>query len=157
MDIQLKDKIIKMKMNEARIQKLLVDPEDEWLLDFYTWAIIQRKNTNYVGTYAGKKHGIENGNIHLYLHHAIMGRPFPGFMIDHINHNGMDNRRANLRIVDNRTNLQNRKKSNKSGWPGVYPEGNRFRVIFMKNRKRINLGSFENPEKAYLAYLAETI
>jgi hypothetical protein len=35
-----------------------------------------------------------------YLHQFLMGLP-DGVMIDHINHNGLDNRSCNLRLADN--------------------------------------------------------
>lgn len=42
---------------------------------------------------------------------VLGGRPGPGMMADHINGDGLDNRRANLRWVNHAQNMQNRR-----GW-----------------------------------------
>lgn len=56
-------------------------------------------------------------------------------MVDHINRNKLDNRRANLRIVDNRQNQQNSARGSKSSsYKGV-----RFRPDVMKWQARIRI------------------
>lgn len=40
--------------------------------------------------------------------HRFLLRPPPGIEVDHINHDGLDNRRCNLRLVTQRENQQNR-------------------------------------------------
>ena len=54
------------------------------------------------------------------LHRFIM-QPPKGKQVDHINHNKLDNRKCNLRIVTNQQNHFNRpiNKNNKSGHAGV--------------------------------------
>ena len=61
-----------------------------------------------------------NGKL-VFLHRFIMNAQ-PGQMIDHINHDKMDNRRSNLRFVDNSQNVWNQsmKKNNHSGVRGVH-------------------------------------
>ena len=46
------------------------------------------------------------------MHHVIMGTPEVGMCIDHINHNGLDNRKENLRMVTISENNQNKKPKN---------------------------------------------
>lgn len=49
------------------------------------------------------------------IHHIVLGKPKPGFVVDHINHNKLDNRKENLRFASHRLNAQNKpKKENTS-------------------------------------------
>jgi hypothetical protein len=44
------------------------------------------------------------------MHHFIMGKPPPGYVIDHIDHNGLHNTRQNLRFATESQNSQNKDK-----------------------------------------------
>ncbi len=78
-----------------------------------------------------------------------------GFVIDHINRNGLDNRRANLRFATIAQNAQNsRMRKNRSGYKGVWfaKDKGRFRAAIWYNNKRIYLGYFNSPISAAKAY-----
>jgi hypothetical protein len=65
---------------------------------------------------------IEGKRYTIHLHRYIFNNP-NGYQIDHINHNTLDNTRANLNIVSQYENKQNRSgldKNNSSGFRGVY-------------------------------------
>ena len=88
------------------------------------------------------------------MHRFIM-KAEKGQIVDHINHNTLDNRHCNLRIVSHLQNCLNRKKQEgkKSPYKGVYCVKNkrkkdRYRVWF----RHKHLGSFSTPEEAALAY-----
>lgn len=71
-------------------------------------------------------------------------------LIDHINHNKVDNRITNLRAVTSSENQRNMKllKNNKTGYSGVEIYKGKFRARIGSNKKQINLGTFETIEDA---------
>lgn len=80
---------------------------------------------------------------------------------DHINRNGLDNTRNNLRNVSHSINGWNRTKqsNNTTGYKGVYyrAERNKFKAYINLNKKRRTLGYFESAEEAHNRYkLAES-
>lgn len=78
-----------------------------------------------------------------------------GMVIDHINHNGLDNRKCNLRICTNQENICNCEipKNNKSGCKGVYwaKDKQKWTVQVTINNKTKYIGSYENLEDAIKA------
>ena len=80
-----------------------------------------------------------------------------GFDVDHINHDGLNNRRSNLRICSRSENLQNqrRRSDNRSGYKCVsfYKRTGKWRAYIMINGKETHLGYFDSPETAYMKYL----
>lgn len=92
---------------------------------------------------------------HLLMHRIIMNCP-KGKQVDHINGNRLDNRKSNLRIVDEIYNHFNiaKRKTNKSGYKGVdwRPTRNKWRVRIVANKKSYALGHYSNLEDAIKAY-----
>lgn len=96
-----------------------------------------------------------NGYTEL-MHRAIMN-PASGLQVDHIDGNGLNNTRSNLRLATHAQNCMNKiwNKMNKSGFKGVcLIAGGRWGAFICHKRKRINLGSFPSPIEASAAYLA---
>lgn len=89
------------------------------------------------------------------MHRLIIGAR-EGEYVDHINGNGLDNRRSNLRIATAMTNQQNRKlqKNNKSGYKGVsWDNTNRAWICQIRVNKRSKfLGYFKDAQEAGKAY-----
>jgi hypothetical protein len=81
---------IKLTQNKFAI----VDVEDYAKLDHYGWQCVPSRTTFYA-----QKVLINGGVIRIIrMHREIMQAP-KGKTIDHINHNGFDNRKANLRVA----------------------------------------------------------
>lgn len=131
----------------TRGQCALVDDEDFEYLNQWKWYALKSGNTFYAKTNGGVRN---NKRIHLQMHRIIMNPPDHLF-IDHINHNGLDNRKENLRIVTNRENHFNR--SDQGEYIGVSKHKNKYRAQLRFKHKRIHLGLFETPEEAQLAYI----
>lgn len=136
MDIIIKNKLIK------------IDKQDLDLFNSYIWHIEKRKSgIEYLGTRILDK---------IVLFHWILIDKQTGMEIDHINGNGLDNRRENLRICTHKQNMYNKKlyKNNKSGYKGVYMQTgrNKFSVQIRVNGKKIRLGNFKNKEDAAIMY-----
>lgn len=90
-----------------------------------------------------------------YLHREIMGCP-DGKLVDHINGDGLDNRRCNLRVCTNAENSRNRirlSRKNTSGHTGVFvnPANGRFHAYIKFNGKKKHIGCFGSIEDAILA------
>jgi hypothetical protein len=85
------------------------------------------------------------------LHRLITGAG-PGQHVDHINHDRLDNRRANLRLCTPRENNWNRPGSSFSGLKGVSPFRGRWRAVITLGGRQLWLGLHETAEAAARAY-----
>jgi hypothetical protein len=88
--------------------------------------------------------------------HRCISNATDGQECDHINGDGLDNRRCNLRIVTRRQNTQNRHDERFSKYPGVVNSKNGFRAVINIKGKNKYLGSFKKTpkgeKKAFEAY-----
>lgn len=95
------------------------------------------------------------------MHRIIAGTP-DGFFTDHINGDGLDNRKKNLRICDKGQNAINtpiKKRGKKlSKYRGVLPSSTTgWKAKIKKDQKFIHLGTFDREEDAALAYNAAAV
>ena len=112
----------------------LIDEEDLPLVEKYYWCLLEpQAGYPYAcarTTYKGKK-------VATLIHRLIM-MVGPSKVVDHINGDGLDNTKANLRVCSHQENLWNAKLSvsNRSGIKGVsqLPKG-RFRATLKRNGK----------------------
>jgi hypothetical protein len=86
-----------------------------------------------------------------YLHRVIMNAP-KGFLVDHIDHNTLNNQRSNLRVVSPHGNQMNRRGLfNPSGFSNVRLMGKRFQGRVRVMGKKISVGCFDTAEQAWNA------
>jgi hypothetical protein len=130
-------------------KRAIVDDSDFETLNEFKWtaANVQGRHWYASHTFDGK---------YKYMHAFIMKTP-TGMVTDHINGDGLDNRRENLRICDQSINNFNRiglNKRNTSGFHGVTLEkgGKKWKVSIQINKKYIYLGTFISPFEASKAY-----
>jgi hypothetical protein len=128
----------------------LVDDEDYEALSQFKWHT-ERSGDRF---YARRKITVGPGRQdNVRMHHSIMETTD---QVDHENGNGLDNRRANLRLASQAQNQQNRgiSKANSSGFKGVSWNKRKQRWIayIHVGGKQHYLGAFSTPEQAALAY-----
>lgn len=132
-----------------------IDKEDEDLLQYKWCAVVKGKRI-----YAKRDALINGKRISIYLHRAISEKflvlkQLKNERIDHIDGNGLNNVRSNLRVCTHSQNMMNRPKNsnNTSGYKGVWKKSNRWRADIWVNSKKINLGSYRTIEEARDAYI----
>jgi hypothetical protein len=141
---------------------ILVDDEDYEWLNKYTWRV--RKSPSgtkfYAYTQSKKKYlgGVTT------MHRLVLGlirekRKLE--IVDHINRDGLDNRKENLRKVTKQQNEMNSdiRKNNKTGYKGVSfrKDTRKYRSYIAIDGKQINLGCYNLPEDAAIAHDKEVL
>ncbi|MHC4659502.1 MAG: AP2 domain-containing protein [Planctomycetota bacterium] len=139
----------KIPLTQGKFAK--VDPEDYIWLSQFRWHCKINKNAVYAArtiTSAGKQKRI-------YMHRLIANTP-PHLVCDHINHIGLDNRKANLRNCTlSQNNANARSAANASSkYKGVSwnKKRKKWAAYIKKDSKQINLGNFNSEIQAAKAY-----
>ena len=119
----------------------LVDDADFESLNKYKWYLRRRKGAKYAYRLAC----VNGWQKRILLHRHLLGL-ISKQRIDHINHNGLDNRRANLRkctIAENARNCRIR-SDNTSGFKGVAWHRNEKKWVasICVNRSQIRVGRY---------------
>ena len=106
------------KIKLTRGKFALVDNKDYKWLNQWKWCCDSR---GYAVRHERKDEYGTNPRKMIKMHKFIVNTPSE-YETDHINHNRLNNRRNNLRIVNRRSNQMNAKlsKKNTSGYRGVY-------------------------------------
>ncbi len=123
----------------------LIDEDDFNLVSRFKWFADRHGSITYAKT-------ISNG-ISTRMHRLVM-KARKGKQVDHINGDGLDNRKSNLKISNQRANAQNSARSTGiSGYRGVFIAGEKMWRARISNKKKMHhLGYFVTPLEAALAY-----
>lgn len=120
--------------------EFLCDLEDIDIAKSYHWC---NRNGYAINDKAGR------------FHRIIMSAPNDMY-VDHINHDGTDNRKKNLRLCTNAENQWNtqRQTNNISGYKGVgwYNPRKKWRVLIQINGKKKYIGIYDDKIEAAKAY-----
>jgi hypothetical protein len=117
----------------------IVDAEDYEWLSRYKWYAGSSKSSRTLYARRYSPSGV------VLMHRMIMNPP-KGLVVDHINGNGLDNRRCNLHICTQKENTQRRRKpvSGQSKYIGVSPCGDKWQATV----RREYLGLFDDEVEA---------
>lgn len=128
---------------------LTIDASDLPLVQSFPWWSKKSNRTRYAAVNVFLDSAEQR---RVYLHHLIVGAPSSGFETDHIDRNGLNNTRGNLRTVTIPQNRQNSRKrlGCRSEFKGVLwsKELNKWRARF----RRKYLGTFERETDAARAW-----
>ena len=138
-------KEIKLVNNKGIV---LIDDNDYNFLNEYRWRFSK-------GGYAKTEIIINKKQTTIGMHRLIMNPP-QNMQIDHIDHNGLNNQRDNLRIVTSQQNLMNKlkRKNCSSIFKGVHwnKRDKKWVAQIGINKKIYNIGSFIFETDAAVAY-----
>jgi hypothetical protein len=122
----------------------LIDAEDYPLVKAYPWATSGHRYVRTRHYFGGKVYS-------LLMHRIVMMLPHEGErVVDHINHDSLDNRKANLRVCTHQQNIFNSpiSRASTSGVKGVWRNG-KYRWTANVRKNGVNYGkSFRNKEDA---------
>lgn len=113
-----------------------------------TWSLQPTPTTFYVKSVLNKRP--------IYLHRWVTSCP-EGYVVDHINHDCLNNRSSNLRVVESYQNSQNRKSASSNNLScGVLnvlwdKQANRWKVYIKQKKKYVYRKYFDTFEEAKMA------
>jgi hypothetical protein len=120
---------------------VLVDECDVSLFESRNWTVMRKRDLRHLR------------HKRTFFHRAIL-QPPAGMVVDHINGNGLDNRRSNLRVCTHAENLRNRPphKGSASRFKGISRHRNKWQAYVSMEKKHYYLGLFETEESAAREY-----
>lgn len=128
------------------------DECDYLMVSQFRWAINKRGRVYY----AVARKQVNNVIVDIKMHRLIAGATDSSIKVDHIDHDGLNNCRCNLRLATNIENIRNSRpsKNNIVGYKGVgfMPKVSKYRARIRINRKEKHLGMFDSANEAAMAY-----
>lgn len=139
------------KIKLTKDKHALVDDSDYELLNKWKWLFGGRRYAAR-NTHFRDKNGKRHTRV-VWMHREILNTS-KGLFTDHINGDGLDNQKSNLRVVTKQQNSWNLKipTHNTSGIKGVFWRKNRWEAAIHKNNKKQYLGRFKELREAISAY-----
>lgn len=128
----------------------LVSPQDFNLVREFKWVAAKGGRT----IYASRQVRSSDGKwFTVLMHRLIMASP-QGLLVDHINGNGLDNRRENLRLCSHAENIRNQQPQvgTSSRFKGVWMQRGKWAAMIEHNGDKITLGRFDCEERAARQY-----
>lgn len=137
--------------------KAVVDDEDYEMLNQWTWRALERRRT----VYAYRNAYVNGKRRPIYMHREI-AQPGESLQVDHIDHDGLNNCRSNLRVCTSKQNSYNTRKTRSttaSRFKGVkyYKDRGKWVASIIRDGTSRYLGAYDTEREAaemYDAYAA---
>ncbi|RJQ39524.1 MAG: hypothetical protein C4555_03185 [Dehalococcoidia bacterium] len=130
----------------------IIDPADYELISPYKWSMRVHKSGHI---YAATSFWKDGRTITLMMHRVIMNAP-KGVQVDHLDDNGLNNKRGNLRIATYAQNQQyqriSRKQKTASRYKGVCRHKSNWRAQIRIEGRKVWLGDYRTEIEAAMAY-----
>jgi hypothetical protein len=132
----------------------IIDQEDYEWLSKYKWHLVKSPTGMYAARW--QRFAYANKRKRIWMHREVIDVP-ENMICDHINHAGLDNRKANLRpatISQNLCNRPKRKTKTRSKYKGLEWDKiqRKWKVRIQLNGCKTYLGSFESEIEAARVY-----
>lgn len=153
--IDKENNIARIELNRRNKENLwtIIDLEDlEKVINFpYTWFAKYNHTNDEYYVVASVYHSELQQSRPIFLHQFLTDAN--GKDVDHINNDTLDNRKSNMRVVEESNNSKNRKsknKNNKSGYRNVSWDKSqgKWLVQLQINKKNTVLGKFDDVHEA---------
>jgi len=136
---------VRLGMGLAYDEFAVFDDADATLVLSHRWVLLNA---------SGWKYAITRIDGRMLSMHRLLMLPADRLVVDHMDGDGLNNQRANLRVCSMAENLRNRRKSSNSKWPykGIEFHGGKWRVRITHAGRRQTIGPFDTAEQAAAAY-----
>lgn len=139
--------VMEVSLSQGRVA--LVSDEDYELVSQHSWYVVKKSRTMYA-----QRSFKKGGRWTTQQLHRFLMSPGIGEYVDHVDGDGLNNQRENLRlcsVAENNRNVAPR-IDNKSGFKGVRLCNGRWRSEIEFEGTRKHLGMYDNPIDAAKAY-----
>lgn len=157
---------MQLKIPLTQDKYAIIDKGDFLLVSKYKWYYRKSGKTNGKNGYAQHSKYVKGSfdkekrygkHISIFMHNLIMN-PKKDMQVDHIDRNGLNNTRSNLRVVTKSQNYANfsKKKNTRSKYRGVgflvRKNGKEWQSSTSLNGKCVYIGVYKTEKEAALAY-----
>lgn len=135
----------------------LIDDVDRDIKDGVWHAVASNKTFYAIQNIQINGEWVTTARMHRLILQRVLDRPLiDDELVDHVDHNGLNNRRENLRLATRAQNSANQgiRSNNTSGMKGVSKDkrSGKWYAYITANRKLMHLGTFHSKTEAAIAY-----